>query len=723
MSRSRRRGDTCAGDNLEQSVPVDHRPRVSIGLPVYNEAGFVGKALDSLLTLNFSDFELIISDNASTDRTFAICEEYAARDPRIALLKNSENLGAVANFKLVLQRARGEYFMWAAADDEWLPDFIDILLPELEAHPDAGVAMCATERFYENGKHLDTIRFTGTNNPNGWSYYQMLKGMVSRRKYNLYFYGLFRTELLKRAIVVFPDILGCDRLFLCQVALAARFRYVDKIQYLRLHRAKHDEAYRAEAESGWVKMKQIITLGALLLRSRVIPFYRKLLLPLAIFHYSIFIYRKSFGLAKVRHWMKRYLNLNSEIRFGGKIIFMGAGLLAMSTILLTQAWKYGGIVWMGLAAILVGAAFSFVYVVLNFRKKLRILSKESKLVREQLGQVLSLARDVGALQDQLREHASFPQLHGLIESSTLMCQQLAVALPLISETRTLQDQLRELIPVRRELRYLVDLAINTTVMPPLDKTNMLALYTRERYERYRKAVTFATLLAESKIRELYFTEIFPNSDRISIPIGAINELTGHPNKTDMLYVCGIAKLLGARQIFEFGTYLGRTTYHLTFAHDDAHVTTLNLPPGSDPRYGKYLGVYFRGTDREQRITQIYCDSLKFDTAPYCGKFDLVFVDGDHSYDAVKNDTTKAFELLRPGGAIIWHDYAPKSGELVKFFREFTEHRPLFRIKRTCLLLYLDGVDPLSFEPHPMLAAIEREYYDSDPFIVEELYHA
>lgn len=92
---------------------------ITIGMPVYNGSQYIREALDSLLTQTFTDFELIISDNASTDTTQSICEEYARRDPRIRYLRQTENKGALANFQFVLEQAQGEFFMWAAADDLW----------------------------------------------------------------------------------------------------------------------------------------------------------------------------------------------------------------------------------------------------------------------------------------------------------------------------------------------------------------------------------------------------------------------------------------------------------------------------------------------------------------------------------------------------------------------------------------------------------------------------
>jgi len=101
-------------------------PRISIGMPVFNGHACLENALDSLLNQTFTDFELIISDNASTDNTKEICEQYAKNDARIKYIRQVENIGATMNFKFVLEQAVGEYFMWAAADDKRSPDFLEL---------------------------------------------------------------------------------------------------------------------------------------------------------------------------------------------------------------------------------------------------------------------------------------------------------------------------------------------------------------------------------------------------------------------------------------------------------------------------------------------------------------------------------------------------------------------------------------------------------------------
>jgi glycosyltransferase involved in cell wall biosynthesis len=99
-------------------------PAVSIGMPVYNGAKHIHAALDSLLAQSFTDFELTISDNASTDATPAICRDYASRDSRIRYVRQAENRGAQANFEFLLDEAAGAYFMWAAYDDVWQQNYL-----------------------------------------------------------------------------------------------------------------------------------------------------------------------------------------------------------------------------------------------------------------------------------------------------------------------------------------------------------------------------------------------------------------------------------------------------------------------------------------------------------------------------------------------------------------------------------------------------------------------
>jgi len=112
-------------------------PLVSIGIPVYNGEKTIREVIDSLLSQDFNDFELIISDNASTDSTGSICQMYTKRDPRVHYHLNETNLGHIANFNGLIHLARGKYFMWAADDDWWEPDYVSCMVDALDNNPDA----------------------------------------------------------------------------------------------------------------------------------------------------------------------------------------------------------------------------------------------------------------------------------------------------------------------------------------------------------------------------------------------------------------------------------------------------------------------------------------------------------------------------------------------------------------------------------------------------------
>ena len=138
---------------------VNTKPRVSIGLPVYNAEKYLAEALNSILAQTYTDFELIISDNASTDRTQEICLDYAQKDQRIRYHRNEKNLGGAPNFNLVFRMARGEYFKWAAHDDIIAPEFLSKCVEVLDKNPDAVLCVTKTRLIDEYGKPLRDIEY------------------------------------------------------------------------------------------------------------------------------------------------------------------------------------------------------------------------------------------------------------------------------------------------------------------------------------------------------------------------------------------------------------------------------------------------------------------------------------------------------------------------------------------------------------------------------------
>jgi len=191
---------------LENNSQKETAPAVSIGLFVYNGEATLEKALDSLLLQRFSDFELIISDNASTDRTGAICERYAKIDPRIRYIRQDKNIGPYKNLEYVLDQARGEYFMWAAADDIRSTDYLEVNYSYLENHLDYVAPMSPNCYEGEEDQLEKLIDFSLEG-----GLYERLQGFLSNCwKSHGVFYSLARTSCLKNSDVVGRSYTAAD---------------------------------------------------------------------------------------------------------------------------------------------------------------------------------------------------------------------------------------------------------------------------------------------------------------------------------------------------------------------------------------------------------------------------------------------------------------------------------------------------------------------------------
>lgn len=195
-------------------------PLLSIGLFVYNGEPFIRKALDSLLAQTFRDFELIISDNASTDRTAQICLEYAARDPRIQFFRAAKNMGAGWNVRRVYFLARGKYFKWAACDDVCEPTFLETCVAALERDPDVVVAHSKTQVVDEQGKFLEDYEWPlATESPRVLTRFRDLL-LNDHMCYQIF--GVMRMEALKK-LPPQGSYVNSDGVLLAQMSLLGKF--------------------------------------------------------------------------------------------------------------------------------------------------------------------------------------------------------------------------------------------------------------------------------------------------------------------------------------------------------------------------------------------------------------------------------------------------------------------------------------------------------------------
>lgn len=177
-------------------------PTVSIGLPVYNREKLLPTTLDSLLAQTFTDFEIIISDNGSTDGTAAICQEYARKDTRIRYIRQQHNLGVFGNFRFVKDEARGTYFMWTASDDLCEPEFIASMVECLEANPELALVMTDVKTINDRQEvihvdRMDAIRLPKVLGKQAENRLLFFNYGDPNHLYHCIF-GLYRTDVAKR---------------------------------------------------------------------------------------------------------------------------------------------------------------------------------------------------------------------------------------------------------------------------------------------------------------------------------------------------------------------------------------------------------------------------------------------------------------------------------------------------------------------------------------------
>lgn len=184
-------------------------------------------------------------------------------------------------------------------------------------------------------------------------------------------------------------------------------------------------------------------------------------------------------------------------------------------------------------------------------------------------------------------------------------------------------------------------------------------------------------------------------------------IDGNVSGFELLLITQLVKSRGAATVFEIGTFDGRTALNLAAnVAEVGHVYTLDLPPENLDRTGlkiacgdenfirkKRPGARFADTPYAAQITQLFGDSATFDFSPYEGKMDVVFVDGSHSYDYVRNDTEIALRLIKPtGGMIVWHDYGSRwwkdlTRAMNELYREIPEFRTMRHIRDTTLVVW------------------------------------
>ena len=220
-------------------------PRVSIGMPVYNCERYLHQSVGSLLAQTYGDFELVITDNASTDGTEEICRGFAAKDKRVRYIRNERNLGGPGNFRRVFSLCGGEYHKWSTADDYWDPTVIEKCVAVLDREPDVVACYPKTRLIKENGEFIEDYddNFHLLEDSPGARFIRILDA-VSLCHVHL---GVIRRAAMMRTALI-GDELSSDFRFLAELSLYGKFFVLPEHLFFRRFHEKSSSWERTDMD-------------------------------------------------------------------------------------------------------------------------------------------------------------------------------------------------------------------------------------------------------------------------------------------------------------------------------------------------------------------------------------------------------------------------------------------------------------------------------------------
>src|SRR4030042_2346798 len=197
-------------------------PLLSIGMPVYNGQNYIKEALNSILRQTFKDFELIISDNGSSDGTQKICEEYAHKDKRIKYIRHEHNRGASWNFNYVAGLASGKYFKWAGHDDNLSPEFLKECVMALEKN-DAAVLSYTRSKIIDARGEVTELYDGGLNLGSAKAHirYKMFNDAYKRGHWCNPVFGVIRRDILIKTKML-GGFVSSDEVLLAELSLLGK---------------------------------------------------------------------------------------------------------------------------------------------------------------------------------------------------------------------------------------------------------------------------------------------------------------------------------------------------------------------------------------------------------------------------------------------------------------------------------------------------------------------
>ena len=212
---------------------------------MYNGESYLDEALESLLAQTYTDFEIVISDNASTDRTEEICRSFAQRDPRVRYARADVNRGGTWNFNRVVELSHGQYFRWAAHDDAVAPMYLERCIDVLDSNPLAALAHTRVELIDAAGDSLGVYEGPQARREDERSWIRFHDAALWSGRNHLIF-GVIRRRLLDR-IPPYGSHGNADGVLLARLSLLGTFVTIDEpLQQMRVHEQQASTTYGVE---------------------------------------------------------------------------------------------------------------------------------------------------------------------------------------------------------------------------------------------------------------------------------------------------------------------------------------------------------------------------------------------------------------------------------------------------------------------------------------------
>ena len=302
------------------------KPRVSIGIPVFNGEKYIAETLDSILSQTYENFELIISDNASTDNTKKICLEYSNSDNRVHYHHNEKNIGGPNNYNRVFALSSSEYFKWAAYDDVLAPEYLKKCVAVLDNDASIIGCHCRTGRIDQNGTFLgyynkDLLKKIDSPKP-----HERFRDLIGLYYTTTPFHAVYRTNLFKRS-QRHGSYIGADRNLVAELSLMGRIYEIPECLFFwREHPASYTSKFYGINRENTLNRLQMETTWWSKKNSTYFPHWKNCIeyfrsvtrIPLS-WHERLFCYTQIFGwfMEEGRRFMAtdilRFMSYNSNL--------------------------------------------------------------------------------------------------------------------------------------------------------------------------------------------------------------------------------------------------------------------------------------------------------------------------------------------------------------------------------------------------------------------------